>query len=256
MRPAWPALRPSLPRVPARRVALVAGGALVGIVFAYLVARETPLFAIRSVQIAGVDAQARPQVTEALRSFEGTSLVKIDPGAVEARLRTLPSVLDAKVDRAFPNTLRVAVEPEQPLAVLRYRTDGWLVSRRGRVIRPFDPSGDARLPRIWTAAAADLTAGDHVSDANAQVVLRALDDVPERFPLRILAGRTGDDGVTFILSSGTELRLGTPDDLRVKLAAAQAVLRALSAARRAELGYLDVSLPERPVVADKSQLVR
>jgi cell division septal protein FtsQ len=60
--------------------------------------------------------------------------------------------------------------------------------------------------------------------------------------------------VTLIVGEGTELRLGEPSELRLKLAIADRVLRALEPEERTELGYVDLSLPERPVAGVNSQV--
>jgi hypothetical protein len=60
--------------------------------------------------------------------------------------------------------------------------------------------------------------------------------------------------LTLKLAGGFEIRLGDPGDLRLKLAIARRILRATGAATSGAT-YLDVSVPERPVVFDKSQVV-
>jgi hypothetical protein len=49
------------------------------------------------------------------------------------------------------------------------------------------------------------------------------------------------------------LRLGDPSDLHLKVAIARRIL-AVSGAVTAGTGYLDVSLPQRPVLATNSQV--
>ena len=72
--------------------------------------------------------------------------------------------------------------------------------------------------------------------------------------MRIRSARAdGDDGVLF-LAHGTELRLGKRTSVALKLEVAASVLSALDAAERAELAYLDVTVPERPVGATKTQV--
>ena len=59
--------------------------------------------------------------------------------------------------------------------------------------------------------------------------------------------RAKDAELTLVLGSGLELRLGDAGDLRLKLAIARRILRSQGAAARRD-GYIDVSVPERPVV--------
>ena len=59
--------------------------------------------------------------------------------------------------------------------------------------------------------------------------------------------------LTLVLGGGLELRLGDTGDLRLKLAIARRILRATGAAAGGG-GYLDVSVPERPVLSANSQV--
>jgi cell division protein FtsQ len=245
-RPIAPALRRPLPRIPVRRVLVGAAAALAALGVAYVVARETPLFAIEDFEIIGARGEVEREVRGALAELEGGSLVKVDRPELERRLRDLPSVADASVDRSFPHTVRILVVAERPLAVVRARGVAWLVSVRGRVIRALELGSAVHLPRVWSASAADLAPG-RVVDAKALVPLRALASVPARFPVRIRVAQGDADGLTFVLAAGTELRLGTSDDLVAKLTAARAVLSTLPRSERRDLAYLDVSLPQRVV---------
>jgi hypothetical protein len=63
----------------------------------------------------------------------------------------------------------------------------------------------------------------------------------------------GSDALTLVLGSGLEVRLGDDGDLRLKLAIARRIL-AQTGAAAAGTGYVDVSVPERPVLSSNSQV--
>jgi hypothetical protein len=65
--------------------------------------------------------------------------------------------------------------------------------------------------------------------------------------------RAGPKELTLVLGGGLELRLGDGGDLRLKLAVARKILRRTGAVGVGG-GYLDVSVPERPVLSVNSQL--
>jgi cell division protein FtsQ len=241
------ALRPAL-RLPSTR-ALVAVGAVVGFLgLLYLVARETPLFALRTVEVTGAPPAVRDAVLEAAAAWEGESLVALDGDELKRRLEALPTVRSLRYDRAFPNTLEIEVVPERAAAVVRRGRQAWVVSERGRIIGAVDPDRRKRLPRIRVAAAAgDLQAGAFVADERARLAVTAATHLPRRFPVRVRAIRARDDGVTLVLASDTELRLGRPTEFPLKIAVAGRVLRSLPESDRLGLAYLDVTVPERPV---------
>jgi hypothetical protein len=66
--------------------------------------------------------------------------------------------------------------------------------------------------------------------------------------------RVEEGAVFFDLAGGGELRLAGPRQLALKLVVATRVLKALTAYERADLAYLDVSVPGRPVAGFKSQV--
>jgi cell division protein FtsQ len=239
------ALQPAL-RLPSTR-ALVAVGVVVGFLgLLYLVARETPLFALRTVEVTGAPPAVRDAVLEAAAAWEGESLVALDGDELERRLEALPTVRSLRYDRAFPNTLEIAVVPERPSAVVRQGRQAWVVSERGRIIGAVDPDGSTRLPRI-RAAAGDLQPGAFLADERARLALTAATHLPRRFPVRARAIRAREDGVTLVLASDTEVRLGLGTELPLKMAVAARVLRSLPESERLGLAYLDVTVPERPV---------
>ena len=71
--------------------------------------------------------------------------------------------------------------------------------------------------------------------------------VEQPLPSAVNSVVVGRDGLTLALRSGIELRLGDTSDIPVKLEVARRVLPQLSDLHG---GYLDVSVPERPVAGE------
>jgi hypothetical protein len=242
--------------VPWRHVAVIALGSCAVLALLYLAARETPVFAVRSIEVTGGSKSVRQNVEETAQPFRGESLAAFDGGSLVEELEALPSVRSVTYDRAFPSTLRIFVEPERPLAVVRIGTDSWVVSERGRVIGPAGGPA-AGLPRYLLNEVGSVQPGRFLADARSKAILAALALLPDRFPARIESVRFEQSRLVLALrtSWGTpELRLGEPADLGVKLEVATLVLRSLSAQERASAGYLDVSVPERTVLGTESQV--
>jgi cell division protein FtsQ len=232
-------------------VALAVLTALLGLL--YLAARETSLFAVRTIEVAGAPPAVRAAVLEAAQTWEGESLVALDGEEVRRRIEALPVVRSLRYDRAFPHTLALTVVPEQPRAVVRLRRQDWLVSERGRVMRALGAASPRRLPRI-SMTSGELRAGAFATEESVQLALRVASELPIDFPSRVRTIRAQYGKLTLVLGTGAEVRLGDATELPLKLAVAARVLRSLPGDERAVLGYLDVTVPERPVAADESQL--
>ena len=217
---------------------------------AYVVARESSLFAVRTIEVAGAPPPLQVQVRTALAPVLGTSLLALDGSAVVRRVEALPAVLSAGYDRSFPHGLRITVVPEKPIAVLRRGLDSWLVSARGRVVSTVPRGSDPALPRIWVPTATPVTVGGFLDPAHGGTAARSLALVTVRFPARIALASFANGELAFRLRSGLELRLGDPTDVRLKLAIARRALYALPPGAT----YLDVSVPRRPVAGPDPQV--
>jgi hypothetical protein len=57
-----------------------------------------------------------------------------------------------------------------------------------------------------------------------------------------------------VVGQRLKLRLGTPDQLPLKLAVVERVMRRITRAQRAEVAYIDVSAPGRPAYGLRSTL--
>jgi cell division septal protein FtsQ len=225
-----------------------------GIVAAYVLARQTSLFAVRLIDVTGAPPSVVRDVERATASVRGTSLVALDRGALERRLLALPSVVAVGVDRAFPSRLEIEVVPEHPAAVVRAGRRAWVVSRRGRVVRAVGIGAFSKLARIWLPSATHLTPGTTINRDEQALALRALVLVPAGFPAKVSSARDESGDIVFVLADGVELRLGPRDELRLKLRVAARILAALPPQELATIDYLDVGTPERVVAGIKPRV--
>lgn len=242
---------PELARMlPSGRSLAVGFVLLAGGILAYVIARQTSVFALRAVEVRGAPPALERQVRTALGPLHGRSLLALEPDEIQQRLAQLPAVGSATFDRAFPHTLRISVAAERPAAVLRSGARAWLVSAQAKVLRPLTTRPLPQLPRIWTGRATKPRVGFVPGDTGltraAALVAHASRAEPG-LTRRIGTVRWQEDRLTFVLRSGTELRLGTAAHLHLKLAVAKRLLQVIPSSERRRLDYIDLSVPIRPV---------
>jgi cell division protein FtsQ len=229
--------------VPSARSLLLWFGVLGGVLLALVVARETPLFGVRAIEVTGAPPGVQRQVERALQDRRGESLVGLDLDAAQTDITTLSTVAAVSFDRAYPHTLRVTVVPERPVAVVRQGAAAFVVSDRGRVIASVSRTKRPELARIWVARDVSLEPGAIV-DGDLRIAVGAVAPLAGvRFPGRVVSVATEEEQLTLRLGSGLELRLGEATHVDLKLAVAGRVLPLLPAGS----GYLDLSVPDRPV---------
>lgn len=229
--------------LPSGRAIVVAFALVVAAAAAYLIARETSVFAVRTVAVRGAPPALARQVQATLRGDLGTSLLRVDLGAAQTAVTALPTVAAVSFDRAFPHTLRVTIVPERPVAVVRVGADSWLVSARGRVMATLRHGAWPWLPRIWVGRGETFVVGALVN-ADLGPALQAVSPLGAvRFPARVTSVRTTGGELTLMLRDGIEIRLGDARDVPLKLVVAANVLPLVTSDTR----YIDVSVPGRPV---------
>jgi cell division septal protein FtsQ len=252
---ALPARRalPELARFAPSRRSVAGGLALLAAAgAAYLGARDTSVFAVRAVVVRGGTPAVRAQVSSALAALRGRSLLRVDGGVIDTRLATIPSVASFTYDRAFPNTLRVTVHAERPVMVLRLGSRAVLVSSTGRVLRALAHPRASSLPRMWLPATTSARVGGE-APLDVRIAAGALAPLrPGLLPAPVTAVVADRTQLTFRLRSGFEVRLGDLGDVRLKLAIARRILATTGAA--SSTGYVDVSVPERPVLFSNAQV--
>lgn len=233
------------------RLAPSGGSLLLGVALlaaaagAYTLARGTSAFAVRELAVIGAPPHVAAQVERVLEGAQGESLLAVDLGALESAVEAVPTVASVSFDRGFPHTLVAAIVPERPVAVLRRGSESWLVAASGRVMASLERGSRAGLPRIWLPRRTDVRLGDPVA-GDVRRAVRAVSPLVRRpLPSRVTAVRSSGEELTFVLRSGFELRLGDESDRALKLELARRLLASLLPGG----GYLDVSVPERPVAS-------
>jgi cell division septal protein FtsQ len=251
---------PTSVRLPSHRLLPSLRSAAVGVALAllgagaYVVARETSVFAVQTIDVRGGTPVIRAEVRAALGDENGTSLLKVGGADLSSRLAALPDVASFTYDRSFPHTLRIVVRRERPVLVVRQVPgDGaFLVASSGRVLRTLPHAELSQLPRLWVTQAVPVSVGARLpsSVVGAASAAAAADDL--RLPGGVRAIVASPTELTLTLGTGLQVRLGDAGDVLLKLAIARRIIHVVGGTQAT--GYVDVSVPERPV-ADSNPLV-
>ena len=229
--------------VPSGRSLGIAFLVVLGAIMAWYGARETGVFAVRTIDVAGAPAPVQAEVRRTLAETKGASLLKVDLAAARQRVEALPTIQSARFDRAYPHTLRIVVVPERPVAVVRQGSDSYLVAASRRIVAEVGRRSHPSLARIWVGRTVVLNPGERADGDLATAVSAVAPIAGSRFPGRVTSVTTTPEELTLRLRSGLEVRLGDATDTTLKLAVAARVIPLLEDGTL----YLDVSVPERPV---------
>ena len=199
----------------------------------------SPLLALDDVTVVGAGDRAA-EVQRVADEDLGSALLLLDTGAVARRVELLPWVVDARVERELPNSLRIVVTERTPAGWAR-AADGSvaLVDARGFVLGvvPAPPDGMPELRGVSRVP----PLGGRIAPTDGARVAAALDPLAGRIR-DVVVGQDGQ--IVLHLIDGPDLRFGGPDRLAEKARSAAAVLQA---ADPSSLTYVDVRVPSAPV---------
>jgi hypothetical protein len=239
----------SLPRPWLRGLAV--GAAILAVAaLAYDAALETSLFAVRTIEVSGGSPRVKAEVRHALAPVLGRSLLRVVDRSLAQHVEALPDVISVRFDRSFPNTLHVIVKPERAVLLLRQGKAAWVVSARGRVMRTVANPKRSALPRLWLGKKVPVKVGETLSGTNGKLAAAVLAPVAAgTFAGGVRSVDSGPDALTLVLRSGPQVRLGGIGNLRLKLTIARRILHIAAGESTSAPAYVDVSVPERPVLS-------
>ena len=104
----------------------------------------TPRFAIARVDVRGASRVPPERILAAAAIAPGTSIFRLDTGAVVGRIVTIPEVRRAEIVRELPDRVVISVEERRPFTLVHAGRLHWL-DEEGRLL---GPSSEAVAPSV------------------------------------------------------------------------------------------------------------
>lgn len=231
-----PSRTPSMdPRVRDRRVAvgkaksrrrMIWGGAIAAVVLVIvgvLALLGSKVFDVRDVRVQGA-VYSSPAIQPILDSVLGKPVLLVDTQDIERQLEATPWVERAKVSTDFPHGLDVDIRERVPLAYF-VGSDGGvrIIDRDGRVVEILSGGIPAEVVEL-VGTHPDTAVGQMAGAiyASAATLAKGLPPQVRNLLTSIAVDPTNNELALNLRAEGTQLamtvRLGTPDDLTVKIA--------------------------------------
>lgn len=260
------------PRMKARRVAvlraegrrrlrilLVALGVVLAAAAAWGVSL-TPLLDVDRMAVSGIDPANRAEILESSQLSVGMPMVFLDVDDAQRSIAALPWVRSARVWRDWPATVRIAVDPRVPAAVVPARGGrtalidaygyaiGWGPRPAGLAAQadgsdPTAGSPVAALPHVSVPFSGQLGDIHTAADGPLAVVAAMPDDL--RAWVRAVTLEEGQNRIGLELIGGATASLGDPILIDDKISALRAVL---ATADLECITMIDVTMPDLATV--------
>jgi cell division protein FtsQ len=234
----------------ARRVRFVRWRRLIiGVTIVVLVVGSTalylsPLLRVQKVQVVGATAVSNDEI-RSLAQIDDHSMLRADLNAAERRVESIPIVQDARLERRWPQTVRISITERMPWALWKIGDAQYVIDGEGVVLPGSAPIDNAPVIHDVTGQAR-LVPGDHV-DRDAVVVSKALlQRVPETLALAVgTLEYTPQQGLALTTNAGYRVVVGDSQNFEYKLAIWKAIEERLG--RSAMVGHvLDLRFGDRP----------
>jgi cell division protein FtsQ len=197
--------------------ALLFSAALVSLIAIWLITPDVlsgvEAFRVRRIELVGLRHLSPDALIRALR-LDSDASVFVDRELLADRLKGVRGVVDARVERRLPATLRVVVREAEPVA--------FTPASAGRGLAVLDDAG-RELPFDPARSALDLPVAQS-ADAGVAAVLGLVRSVDPELFRAVLGARSGTAGAVILELAGARILFdpgARPDDIKAVVHVAQ-----------------------------------
>lgn len=91
-------------------------------------------FTVQDVSLTGRHYESRARILKAVGLKRGTPIFSVSPEDIRTRLKSLPWIDEARVVRRLPDTVNIAIEERQPMALWQRKRKLVLIDTNGKPI--------------------------------------------------------------------------------------------------------------------------
>jgi cell division protein FtsQ len=187
---------------------------------------STPRFAVVAVEVRGASRVPPERILEVSGIVHGTSLWRVDPAQVRARLEALPEIRRADVVRELPNRVSILVEERRPFTLVHAARLHWL-DEDGRLLGEEKNAVATEVPVISGLSEDELASMRSAPGPRARAaitLIRALLRTGSTLASEISEiDMSRSEGPVLYTVDGIEVRLGT-EEWEERLARLEGVL--------------------------------
>ncbi len=204
----------------------------------------SPLLRVQDIEVVGATAVSRDEVLSLTR-LEGSSMMRLDLAAAERRVESIPMVQSARLERHWPQTVRLVINERVPWAFWQIGPDRYVIDNEGVVLPGSAPlaSGPVILD---VSGPPRLAPGDHVDNDAVVLAQAVLQRVPQTLAMNVVTLEySPQQGLALKTDAGYRVVVGDSQNVDYKLAVWKAIEGRLG--REAMAGHvLDLRFGDRP----------
>lgn len=136
-------------------------------------------FRISDIQVKGARKYSTQQIISASGIKTGDNLIFVDKNAVAKNITlNLPYLNDIVIEKAIPDRIIITVTESQPIAVVRFNNEWWVIDQKAKVLEKTDDSDAVKKIEVNGITPTSMTIGQTMSvDSGEQTKLKYLINV-------------------------------------------------------------------------------
>ncbi len=219
-------------------------GLTVVIVAAGISAYLSPVFRVQTTEVVAPE-QFDPVHLAELADLKGQSMFTAPIADVDAHLEAIPEISDVKVERRWPQTVRIVVAERVPWGYWQVGDISYVIDLEGVIISKGASIGAAPAI-IQTDGDPNLNPGARLDADTVAAAVRLIEAVPESFDSSIIYFEySRAEGLSIVMDIGYSVVIGDGHDLDYKLSVWQAVEEELGR-ERLQGQTLDLRFGDKP----------
>lgn len=226
---------------------------------------RSDLFPVTKLTVTGVRHLTQQETAQLAAVSEGTTLINVDTAGIESRLESNPWVLDAVVERRFPDTINLNITEREIVAVVDVVIDDndnkqtWTLASDGTWLMEVpdrnSPEGQTLAPQIYEDVDAALhiqsvpygsvpEAGSQCNNPNITNALAIIDGMSTELADQVKSvSAASSDSTVLTLKNGIEIAFGDSSDIRDK----ERVCLELMEQYPGKIAYINVRVVNKPI---------
>lgn len=226
---------------------------------------RSDLFPVTKITVSGVRHLTQQETAQLAAVSEGTTLINIDAAGIESRLESSPWILDAVVERRFPDTVNLNITEREIVAVVDVVIDDndnkqtWALASDGTWLMQIpdrnSAEGQTLAPQVYEDVDAALhiqsvpygsvpEAGTQCNNPNITNALAIIDGMSTELADQVKSvSAASSDSTVLTLQNGVEIAFGDSSDIRDK----ERVCLELMEQYPNKIAYINVRVVNKPI---------
>ena len=226
---------------------------------------RSDLFPVTKITVSGVRHLTQQETAQLAAVSEGTTLINIDATGIESRLESSPWILDAVVERRFPDTVNLNITEREIVAVVDVVIDDndnkqtWALASDGTWLMEIpdrnSAEGQTLAPQVYEDVDAALhiqsvpygsvpEAGTQCNNQNITNALAIIDGMSTELADQVKSvSAASSDSTVLTLQNGVEIAFGDSSDIREK----ERVCLELMEQYPNKIAYINVRVVNKPI---------